>query len=538
MPAARFHCGGRQVRPTVVLAGIAGKRRELGIFTHLPGPVAFEELVEARGVTGAKNRRGETEPCHKNFAVGGYHKVLSQYDLIVIGSGPAGQRAAIQGAKSGKKVALVERREVIGGVCINTGTIPSKTMREAVLHLSGYNYQNIYGVSYRVKEKITMADLAFRVQHVIKTEIDVTQAQLSRNGIEVLNGVASFKSPTSVLVTGARGATEVSGDTIVIGTGTKPSASAKVPVNGQTIVNSDQLLDMQTLPRTLIVVGGGVIGVEYTCMFATLGVRVTLIEKRPRLLEFADQEIVEALSYHLRDHRVTMRLNEEVESVEETATGGPVIAFLESKKKVTGDSLLYAVGRQGNVDELNLQAAGIEADSRGRIAVNEHYQTKQPNIYAVGDVIGFPSLASVSMEQGRIAVAHAFHKPISSNPSYFPFGIYTIPEISFIGKTEEQLTDEDVPYEVGVAYYREIARGQIRGDTTGRLKLIFHRDTLELLGVHIIGEGASELLHIGQAVMILKGKVDYFVDTVFNYPTLAECYKAAAFNGLNKLTRS
>ena len=261
----------------------------------MPGPVAFEELVQAGGITSAKNRTGETEQCHESFTVGGYHKVLSQYDLIVIGSGPAGQRAAIQGAKSGKKVALIERREVIGGVCINTGTIPSKTMREAVLHLSGYNYQNIYGVSYRVKEKISMADLAFRVQHVIKTEIDVTTAQLSRNGIEVLTGVASFKSSTSVMVTGARGATEISGDTIVIGTGTKPSVSSKVPINGQTIVNSDQLLDMQTLPRTLIVVGGGVIGVEYTCMFATLGVRVILIEKRPRLLEFADQEIVEAL---------------------------------------------------------------------------------------------------------------------------------------------------------------------------------------------------------------------------------------------------
>jgi NAD(P) transhydrogenase len=462
---------------------------------------------------------------------------MSQYDLIVIGSGPAGQRAAIQGAKTGNKVALVERREVIGGACINTGTIPSKTMREAVLHLSGYNYQNIYGVSYRVKEKISMADLAFRVQHVIKTEIDVTTAQLSRNGIEVLNGIASFKSPNTVLVTGVRGTNEITGDKVVIGTGTKPAASTKVKINGQNIINSDQVLEMPTLPRTLIVVGGGVIGVEYTCMFAALGVRVTLIEKRPRLLEFADQEIIEALSYHLRDHRVTMRLNEEVESVEETEGGGTVVAMLESKKKVTGDSLLYAVGRQGNVDELNLPAAGLEADSRGRIAVNEFYQTKQPNIYAVGDVIGFPSLASVSMEQGRIAVAHAYNKNVSSNPSYFPFGIYTIPEISFIGKTEEQLTDEDVPYEVGVAYYREIARGQIRGDTTGRLKLIFHRETLEILGVHIIGEGASELLHIGQAVMILKGKVTYFVETVFNYPTLAECYKAAAFNGLNKLSR-
>ncbi|MDQ2844465.1 MAG: Si-specific NAD(P)(+) transhydrogenase [Acidobacteriota bacterium] len=465
---------------------------------------------------------------------------MSQYDLVVIGSGPAGQRAAIQGAKSGKRVALVEQREVIGGVCINTGTIPSKTMREAVLHLSGYNYQNIYGVSYRVKEKIMMADLAFRVQHVIKTEIDVTQAQLARNGIEVLTGVASFKSPVSVQIAGARGSTEANAEKIVIATGTKPASSAKVPINARTIINSDQILEMPSIPRTLLVVGGGVIGVEYTCMFATLGVRVTLIEKRPRLLEFADAEIVEALSYHLRDHRVTMRLNEEVQSVEENTTGvGPgVVAYLESNKKVPGDALLYAVGRQGNVDELNLSAAGLSADARGRIAVNENYQTTQPNIYAVGDVIGFPSLASVSMEQGRIAVAHAFNKPFSSNPSYFPFGIYTIPEISFIGKTEEQLTDEDVPYEVGVAYYREIARGQIRGDTTGRLKLIFHRDTLDLLGVHIIGEGASELLHIGQAVLILKGKVDYFVDTVFNYPTLAECYKAAAFNGLNKLSRS
>jgi NAD(P) transhydrogenase len=465
---------------------------------------------------------------------------MSQYDLVAIGSGPAGQRAAIQGAKSGKRVALIEQREVIGGVCINTGTIPSKTMREAVLHFSGYNYQNIYGVSYRVKEKITMADLAFRVQHVIKTEIDVTQAQLARNGIDVLTGTASFKDPNTILISSVRGQSEITSDKIVIGTGTKPASSPKVPINARTIINSDQILDMPSIPRTLIVVGGGVIGVEYTCMFAALGVRVTLIEKRPRLLEFADSEIVEALSYHLRDHRVTMRLNEEVQSVEEVSggTGQGVMAYLESNKKVPGDSLLYAVGRQGNVEELNLAAAGLSADSRGRISVNENYQTSQPSIYAVGDVIGFPSLASVSMEQGRIAVSHAFDRPIPSNPSYFPFGIYTIPEISFIGKTEEQLTDEDVPYEVGVAYYREIARGQIRGDTTGRLKLIFHRDTLELLGVHIIGEGASELLHIGQAVLILKGKVSYFVDTVFNYPTLAECYKAAAFNGLNKLSRN
>ncbi|HLJ51043.1 MAG TPA: Si-specific NAD(P)(+) transhydrogenase [Bryobacteraceae bacterium] len=461
---------------------------------------------------------------------------MQTFDLIVLGSGPAGQRAAIQGAKRGKRVAVVERREVVGGACINTGTIPSKTIREAVLHLSGYQYQNIYGINYRVKEKITMADLSFRVQHVIKTEIDVIQAQLSRNNVELLSGVGSFVDPHTIKVESARGSSTYAAEYIIIATGTKPAVSPKVPLNGRNIISSDQILEMPSIPKSMIVVGGGVIGVEYTCMFATLGVRVILVEKRPRLLEFADAEMVEALSYHLRDSRVTMRLNEEVQSVEEMPDGN-VVANLESKKKISGDALLYAVGRQGNVDELNLAGAGIEADSRGRIPVDSEYHTKQPHIYAVGDVIGFPSLASVSMEQGRIAAAHAFGVQIHSNPATYPYGIYTIPEISFIGKTEEQLTDEDVPYEVGVAYYREIARGQIRGDTTGRLKLIFHRENRQVLGVHIIGEGASELLHIGQAVMILGGTIDYFVDTVFNYPTLAECYKAAAFNGLNKISR-
>ncbi len=460
-----------------------------------------------------------------------------KYDLVVIGSGPAGQRAAVAAAKMGKRVAVVEARSVVGGVCINTGTIPSKTLREAVLHLSGYNYRNIYGINYRVKEKISMADLAFRVQAVIKTEVDVTEAQLSRNGIDVVHGLASFIDPTHVHVEGPQNELTLEAARIIIAVGTKPATSDKVPVNGKSIINSDQILGLDALPKTLIVVGGGVIGVEYTCMFAVLGVRVTLIEKRPRLLEFADQEIIETLSYHLRDSRVTMRMGEEVESVEEP-TPGTVVANLESKKKVSGDALLYAVGRQGNVDDLNLAAAGVEADKRGRIAVNDFYQTKVEHIYAVGDVVGFPSLASVSMEQGRIAAARAFDDhAATSNPSFYPYGIYTIPEISFIGKTEEQLTDEDVPYEVGMAYYREVARGQIKGDTTGRLKLIFHRDTRKVLGVHIIGEDAAELVHIGQAVLAFGGTVDYFIDTVFNYPTLAECYKVAAFNGLGRLHR-
>ncbi len=460
-----------------------------------------------------------------------------KYDLVVVGSGPAGQRAAVAAAKMNKRVAVVEARSVVGGVCINTGTIPSKTMREAVLHLSGYNYRTLYGINYRVKEKITMADLAFRVQAVIKTEVDVTEAQLSRNGVDVVHGIAQFVDPHKVLVEGPHTDATLEADNIIVAVGTKPACSPKVPINGRTIINSDQVLELPELPRSMIVVGGGVIGVEYTCMFAVLGVRVTLIEKRDRLLEFADREIIEALSYHLRDSRVTMRLGEELESVEEP-TPGTVVANLMSKKKVSGDALLYAIGRQGAVDELNLPAAGLEADNRGRIAVDEHYRTKSDHIFAVGDVVGFPSLASVSMEQGRIAASWAFNDhAATTNPGFYPYGIYTIPEISFIGKTEEQLTDEDVPYEVGMAYYREVARGQIRGDTTGRLKLIFHRDTRKVLGVHIIGEGAAELVHIGQAVMTLNGTVDYFIDTVFNYPTLAECYKVAAFNGLGRLHR-
>src|SRR5438105_1418979 len=418
---------------------------------------------------------------------------MQTYDIIVIGSGPAGQRAAIQAAKYGRKVAVIEKREIVGGACINTGTIPSKTMREAVLHLSGFQYQGIYGINYHVKDRIAMADLGFRVNQVVKTEVDVIQAQLARNGVEIMFARASFVDATHLRVENSRGAIDLEAETIIVATGTRPAVSETVPLNGRTIVDSDQLLQMPAIPKTFIVVGGGVIGVEYACMFAILGSRVILVEKRPRLLEFADSEIVEALSYHLRDQRVTMRLNEEVASVEETPTG--VVANLKSNKVISGDALLYAVGRQGNVDDLNLAAAGLEADSRGRIAVDSEYRTKVRNIFAAGDVIGFPSLGSVSMEQGRIAAANAFNIPIHSNRANYPYGIYTIPEISFIGKTEEQLTEEGVPYEVGISFFREIARGQIRGDTTGRLKLIFCPDSKLILGIHIVGEGASELLH-------------------------------------------
>jgi NAD(P) transhydrogenase len=460
---------------------------------------------------------------------------MQPYELIVIGSGPGGQRAAIQAVKAGKRVALIEKQSAVGGVCINTGTIPSKTMREAVLHLSGFYDQSFYGANYHSKDQVTMADLNFRVQRVIENEVSVIQDQLKRNGVELIHGTGKFTNPHHVRVENNNGFSELEGEYIILATGTKPAVNSKVPINGRNIINSDQILAMPQVPRTLIVVGGGVIGVEYACMFATLGVRVIIVEKRPRLLEFADTEMVEALSYHMRDRRATMRLSEEVESVEELSDG-KVAANLVSKKRIIADALLYAVGRGGNVDPLDLPAAGLTSDDRGRIKVDADFRTSVPHIFAVGDVIGFPSLASVSMEQGRIAAARAFGLDVQSDPAGYPYGIYTIPQISFIGKTEEQLTDEDVPYEVGVAYYREIARGQITGHTDGRLKLLFHRETLELLGVHIFGEDAAELLHIGQAVMLLKGKITYFKNTVFNYPTLAECYKTAAFNGLNRLS--
>ncbi|GHF62276.1 NAD(P) transhydrogenase [Deinococcus metalli] len=467
------------------------------------------------------------------------------HDLLVIGSGPGGQRAAIQAAKLGKKVAVIERKTVVGGVCINTGTIPSKTFREAIMHLSGYNERGLYGASYMVKEDLGMDDLLHRTTSVITHELDVIRSQLHRNRVEVIAAEASFTGPHTLRLRDVRagkgGETwrEVSARHIVVAVGTRAARDPKIPFDGKRILISDDILDLSTLPRTVTVIGGGVIGCEYASMFAALGVRVTLIDKRPRLLEFIDHEITDILTYQLRQNRMTLRLGEGVRDVTALpgADGrtGSVKVTLASGKEITTDMVLYSIGRVGATDRLNLEAAGLSADGRGRIEVNEHYQTSQPHIYAVGDVIGFPSLASVSMEQGRLAACHAYDIPTQSVPELFPYGIYTIPEISTVGKSEEELTQAGVPYEIGKAQYREIARGQIIGDEQGTLKLIFHLETRVLLGVHIIGSGASELIHIGQAVMSFGGTVDYFVNTVFNYPTLAECYKTAAFDGINRL---
>lgn len=462
-----------------------------------------------------------------------------EYDLLVIGSGPAGQRAAIQAAKLDKRVALVERKAVVGGVCINTGTIPSKTLREAVLHLSGYRERGVYGAAYAVKQNITIDDLLFRADHVIRHEIDVTRHQLMRNRVEVLAASASFVDAHTIRLdfVDGRGVREVTTAHTVIATGTHATREGAIPIDGHHIFLSDDILQLDHLPRTLTVVGAGVIGCEYASIFAALGVRVTLIDQRERLLPFVDAEITDALAYHLRQNRVTLRLGESVSQIEpiQDERGTRVKIDLASGKHIITERALYSIGRTGATDQLNLPSAGLEADNRGRVAVNKHYQTKIPHIYAVGDVIGFPSLASTSMEQGRLAACHAFGVEATSVPELFPYGIYAIPEISMVGRTEEDLTQQSIPYEVGKAQYREIARGQIIGDSTGLLKLVFHFETHELLGVHILGEGASELIHIGQAVMAFGGTIDYFVNTVFNYPTLAECYKTAALDGVNRL---
>ncbi len=458
------------------------------------------------------------------------------YDLVVIGSGPSGQKAAVQGAKAGKKVAVVDKRDFVGGVCVNTGTIPSKTLREAVLYLSGYRERNIYGASYRVKEHITMDDLQIRCNHVMRHEMDVIQHQLARNGIDLINGIGEFEDMHTLRVHTLGNERTISAENIIIAVGTTPARTNTVPFLPDKVMTSDMIMQMQSIPRSLCVIGAGVIGIEYASIYAALGVRVTVVDMSPTLLRFVDDELISALIYHLRQNRVTVRLGEKVESVKIDEETGRVVTILQSGKRIVTEKALYSIGRQGNTARLNLEKIGIEPDKRGRLLVNDYYQTELPHVYAVGDVIGFPSLASTSMEQGRLASAHAFNLPTNSYSDLFPYGIYTIPEISMVGKTEEELTDAGIPYEVGKAHYREISRGQIIGDDVGMLKIIFGLTDRKVLGVHIIGEGAAELVHIGQAVMAFGGTVDYFVNTVFNYPTLAEAYKVAALDGINRLS--
>jgi NAD(P) transhydrogenase len=459
---------------------------------------------------------------------------VHDFDVLVIGSGPGGQKAAIAAAKLERRVAIVERPDMMGGVCLNTGTIPSKTLREAVLYLTGLDQREMYGQSYRVKDEITIGDLAARTQHVVGREIEVVRSQLSRNRITILTGTAHFTGPNMLEIEDGDGRLrQVSADNIVIATGTRPARPASVDFDERTVIDSDGIIHLQQVPRSMVVAGAGVIGIEYASMFAALGTKVTVVEQRDRMLEFCDLEVVEALKYHLRDLAVTFRFGETVSAVEARPEGA--IASLASGKRIPAETVMYSAGRQGMTDGLGLPAAGLTADDRGRIQVDDFFRTAVPHIYAVGDVIGFPALAATSMEQGRLAAHHACGEPVHTAHMLQPIGIYSLPEISFIGKTEDQLTQECVPFEVGVSRYRELARGQIIGDSYGVLKQLVSPEDRKLLGVHVFGTGATELVHIGQAVMGCGGTVDYLVDAVFNYPTLAESYKVAALDATNKM---
>jgi NAD(P) transhydrogenase len=462
---------------------------------------------------------------------------VNQYDLVVIGSGPAGEQAAIAAAKMRKRVAIIEREPNPGGACIHTGTIPSKTLRETAVYLSSLKQKSLYGVHVQIKKDIGIHELMYRKKIVIQNETNLIRARFGRNEVELIEGFASFETPHRLLISRPDGThTTLESERIVIATGSSPVRPPDVPFDNQVILDSDSVLWLDRIPRSLVIIGGGVIGCEYASIFAALGVAVTIIEGRDRLLRFTDHEMADALASYLRRRGAVLRLGETVSeiSVQEKRAA----LTLHSGKSLSAEKLLFAMGRTGNLSGMNIERAGLEATPRGYLTVNEQYQTATPHIYAVGDVIGFPSLASTSTDQGRLAALHAFDKlPASLGLARtLPYGIYTIPEISMAGMTEEEAKAANIPYEIGIGNYFETARGQINGETAGVLKLVFRRDDRRLLGVHIFGERATELIHTGQAVLAFRGTIDYFVETVFNYPTFSELYRLAALNGLNRLS--
>ena len=460
---------------------------------------------------------------------------MHRYDFLVIGSGPAGQRAAIQAAKLGKSVAIIERKTAIGGVSVHTGTIPSKTLRQAVLYLTGWDQRGLYGQGYRLKKNLTIDDLMQRVQITLQHEIQVMQHQLARNGVTVIEGNAAFMDAKRLCIETATGdIQELYGEKILIATGTRPIRPDNIDFDNDAIIDSDGILNMNRLPRSMTIIGAGVIGAEYASIFNTLDIKVTLVDGRLTLLDFLDRELVDEFLHQLRDNGTMIRLNEKVAGVEHTGNG-QVITYLESGKRMRSDIVMFAAGRIGCTYNLKVENAGLATDDRRRIKVNSNYQTQVPHIYAAGDVIGFPSLASTSMEQGRLAACHAFNHAANCQPAHFPFGVYAVPEMSMVGRTEQELTADKIPYEAGIARLRETARGQIMGLNEGILKILFSLEDRRVLGVHILGEGATELIHIGQAALVLGGTLDYFIENVFNYPTLAEAYKVAALDAWNRI---
>ncbi|MBH0237079.1 Si-specific NAD(P)(+) transhydrogenase [Methylobrevis albus] len=464
---------------------------------------------------------------------------MRDYDMIVIGSGPSGRRAAVQSAKLGKSVLVIEKGRRVGGVSVHTGTIPSKTLRETVLNLTGWRERGFYGRAYRVKKDIQADDLMQRLFKTLDHEVDVLEHQFARNAVDTVLGTAHFVDQHRIAVTNDAGeTTEFVGRNVLIAVGTRPFRPDYVPFDGRHVLDSDEIVDLSRLPRSLTVIGAGVIGVEYATIFSALDVAVTLVEPRTSFLDFIDREIIEEFTHDLRDRGIIIRLGDAVDSIETDAGGWPV-AKLAGGRRVRSEMLLFAAGRVGAVDGLGLAAIGVVTDHRGRLTVDpKTFQTTVPHIYAAGDVIGFPSLASTSMEQGRVAACHAFEMPLPPAPDYFPYGIYAVPEISTVGMSEEEVRKRGIPYECGIARFRETSRGHIMGLNTGMMKMIFSLKTRRLLGCHIVGEGATELIHIGQAVLNLKGTIDYFIENTFNYPTLAEAYKIAGLDAWNRMSRA
>ncbi|MGB5107890.1 MAG: Si-specific NAD(P)(+) transhydrogenase [Candidatus Zixiibacteriota bacterium] len=461
--------------------------------------------------------------------------IRDKFDIVVIGSGPAGNWAAIQACKLGKKAAIVERNAVVGGVCVHTGTLPSKTLRETSLYYDGLKKRSFYGFEIAFKKNVTVQELMHRKNIVVENEMMVIIDQLHRNGISLFSGAARFIDAHTIGVyEGDRLTRTLETDYVVIATGTRPLHLPGIYYDGKRVFDGESILDLKDIPEHMAILGGGVIGCEWASIFSKLDIKVTLIDKRERLLTFLDSKFADTLFELMSEGGIDIQLGASAADIKAAESG--VTLALSNDKVINADVLLVTAGRLGNTDKLALENIGLQADSYQNLVVDAEFRTKVENVYAVGDVIGFPSLASTSMDQGRRATLAAFgSNSKTAKKVYLPFGIYTIPEISFVGETEESLREKNHPYETGIAHFYELPRGQINNDHDGCLKLICDRNTRKLLGVHIIGERATEIIHIGQAVMSFEGTIDYFVDTVFNYPTIADAYKTAALNGLNKL---
>ena len=459
------------------------------------------------------------------------------YDLVVLGSGPAGEKGAAQAAYFGKRVAIVEKAPVLGGAAANTGTLPSKTLRESALHLTGFRHRGLFGLDVHLNDTIDAQDFLYRAGHVTEKERERIARNIERHGIDLYKGAASFVDAHTVSVAdGDATPTVIEGGVIMIATGSHPFRPPNLPFDDPRVYDSDTILTIEDMPGSLVVAGGGVIGCEYACMFAALDIKVSLIEGRDRLIGFMDRQISESLAGSMHELGITLHLEDTIEAVD---CAGPLTIRLASGHEIVADALLAATGRSGNTANLGLEAVGVELGGRGTITVNEKYQTAEPHIYAVGDVIGFPALASTSMEQARIAMVHAFDlKYKTALPMILPYGIYTIPECSMAGETEDSLKDKGVDYVAGVAHYSENARGQIVGDYSGFLKLLFETQEMKLVGVHVIGEQASELVHVGLTALLTGATADLFIQTCYNYPTLSEVYKYATYAALGARQRA